>query len=181
MQQVLVINLSENSNVRKINKHYILETSRQRSWLRHCAISQKVAGSNPDKVMKFLYWLNPSSLTTVLGSTGPLREMSTTNRRGDKGRPVSKANNLIAICEPTVSQRYGTPRPVTGEWSTSRTGRFIPDGRASCTHCTESWVDSRAVLTKIEPRLSSPYRVSMPTELSRLLLLLLLLLFQFCT
>jgi hypothetical protein len=39
----------------------------------------------------------------ALGSTQPLTEMSTTrNIPGGKGRPVRKADNLIAICEPTV-------------------------------------------------------------------------------
>jgi hypothetical protein len=31
------------------------------SWLRHCAISLKVAGSIPDGAIGIFYWLNPSS------------------------------------------------------------------------------------------------------------------------
>jgi hypothetical protein len=38
----------------------------------------------------------------VLDSTQPVREMSTRNLPGGKGRPVRKANNLTAICELTV-------------------------------------------------------------------------------
>jgi hypothetical protein len=38
----------------------------------------------------------------VLGSTQPLTEMSTRKLPGGKGRPVRKADNLTAICEPTV-------------------------------------------------------------------------------
>jgi hypothetical protein len=38
----------------------------------------------------------------ALRSTQPLTEMSTRNIPGDKGRPVRKADNLIAICEPIV-------------------------------------------------------------------------------
>jgi hypothetical protein len=38
----------------------------------------------------------------ALGSTQPLTEMSTRNLPGGKKRPVRKADNLIAICEPIV-------------------------------------------------------------------------------
>jgi hypothetical protein len=38
----------------------------------------------------------------ALGSTQPLTEMSTRNLHEDKGRPARKADNLIAICEPTL-------------------------------------------------------------------------------
>jgi hypothetical protein len=38
----------------------------------------------------------------ALGSTQPLTEMSTTNLPGGKGRTAREADNLTAICEPTV-------------------------------------------------------------------------------
>jgi hypothetical protein len=38
----------------------------------------------------------------ALGSTQPLTEMSTRNLSEGKGRPARKADNLTAICEPTV-------------------------------------------------------------------------------
>jgi hypothetical protein len=50
--------------------------TRQRSYLRHCAI-RKVVGSIPDGVIGILHWLNPSGRTVTLGSTRPLTWMST--------------------------------------------------------------------------------------------------------
>jgi hypothetical protein len=38
----------------------------------------------------------------ALGSTQPMAEMRTRNIPGGKGRPVRKADNLTAICEPIV-------------------------------------------------------------------------------
>jgi hypothetical protein len=38
----------------------------------------------------------------ALGLTQPLTEMSTRNLLGGKGRPARKADNLTAICEPSV-------------------------------------------------------------------------------
>jgi hypothetical protein len=49
----------------------------------------------------FFNWPNPSSRTMALGSTQPLTEMSTRKISGGKG-PARKADNLTAICEPTV-------------------------------------------------------------------------------
>jgi hypothetical protein len=68
----------------------------------HYDTSRKIAGSNPDEVIGFLNWPNPSSRTMALGSTQSLTEMSTTNLPGGKGRPGRKADNLTAICEPIV-------------------------------------------------------------------------------
>jgi hypothetical protein len=62
----------------------------------------KAAGSIPDKVIGFSKLPNPSSRSMTLGSTQPLTEMSTRNLPGCKGRPARKADNLTAICEPTV-------------------------------------------------------------------------------
>ena len=45
--------------------------------LKHCCISRKVASSIPDTVIKIFHCLNHSYLTTALGSTQPLTEMST--------------------------------------------------------------------------------------------------------
>jgi hypothetical protein len=43
--------------------------------VRHYATSRKVAGSNPDEVIGFSNWPNPSSRIMGLGSTQPLKEM----------------------------------------------------------------------------------------------------------
>jgi hypothetical protein len=51
--------------------------TRWRSWLRHCATSQKVAGSIPDDIIGIFHWHNPCGRTMALGLTQPLTEMST--------------------------------------------------------------------------------------------------------
>jgi hypothetical protein len=55
----------------------------------------------PDEV-DFFNLPNPSSRTMALGSTQPLREMSTRNIPGGKKPPARRADNLAAICEPIV-------------------------------------------------------------------------------
>jgi len=47
------------------------------SWLRHCATSQKFAGSIPDDVVGIFHWHNPSGLTVALGLTRTVTEMRT--------------------------------------------------------------------------------------------------------
>jgi hypothetical protein len=63
------------------------------------------AGSSRDRVPMIWIFFNlpsPFSRTMALGSTQPLREMSTRNLPGGKGRLAHKADNLTAICEPIV-------------------------------------------------------------------------------
>jgi len=52
---------------------------RWRSWLRHCAISRKVAGSVPNGVTGIFHWHKPPGRTMAVGSTQPLAEMRTRN------------------------------------------------------------------------------------------------------
>jgi hypothetical protein len=49
------------------------------SWLKHCATSRKDAGSIPDGAIGNFHLHNPSGRSVGLGSTHPLREMSTRN------------------------------------------------------------------------------------------------------
>jgi hypothetical protein len=52
-------------------------------------MADNFAGSNPDKVIGFFNWSNPSSRTMALGSTHPLTKLSTRNLPGVKdGRCV---------------------------------------------------------------------------------------------
>jgi hypothetical protein len=63
------------------------------------------AGRSPVRVpdeVDFLSSPNPSGRTLALGSTQPLREMSTRNLPGSKKRPASRADNLVTICEPII-------------------------------------------------------------------------------
>jgi len=46
-------------------------------WLRCCATNRKVAGSIPAGVIGIFHYHNPSDRTMALGSTQPLKEMST--------------------------------------------------------------------------------------------------------
>jgi hypothetical protein len=48
----------------------------------------------------------------AVGSPQRLTEMSTRNVPGVKGRPARKADNLSALCEPTV-QKMWQPRRLT--------------------------------------------------------------------
>ena len=96
--------------------------SRWRSWLRHCATSQKVAGSIPDGVIEIFHWRNPSGCTMALRSTQPLTEMSTGNISWGLKRPVRRADNLTTfLCRlswnlgaSTSWSPLGLFRPVMG-------------------------------------------------------------------
>jgi hypothetical protein len=58
--------------------------------------------SFPMRSLNFFNLHNRSGRTMALWSTQPLTEMSTRNLPGGEGRPGRKADDLTAICEPTV-------------------------------------------------------------------------------
>ena len=63
----------------KLNGSQIWCDDVRSSGLRHCATSRKVAGSIHDGVIGILHWHDPFGHCTALGSTQPLKEMSTRN------------------------------------------------------------------------------------------------------
>jgi hypothetical protein len=63
------------------------------------------AGRSPVRVpdeVDFFNLPNTSSCTMALGSTQPLKEISTRNLPGGEKRPALRADNLTAICKPNV-------------------------------------------------------------------------------
>jgi hypothetical protein len=54
------------------------------------------------EIIGFFNWSNPSSRTVALGLTQPLTEVSTGIFLKGKEQPERGADNLTAICEPTV-------------------------------------------------------------------------------
>jgi hypothetical protein len=56
----------------------------------------------PMRSLNFFNGPNISSRTMVLGLAQTLTEISTRNLLGGKRRPAHKANNLTAICEPSL-------------------------------------------------------------------------------
>ena len=83
--------------------------------VRHCSISRKVAGSNPDGVIGIFHRPNPSGHTMALGLSQPLTEMSTRNTSwggcvGLTTLPPSCVD-CLEIWEPQPS---GTPRACPG-------------------------------------------------------------------
>jgi hypothetical protein len=84
----------------------------------HYATSRKVAGSISSEVIGFFNSPNSSSRTMALGSTQPLREMSTRNFPGGKKRPARKADSFSAIYEPTVWKMW-EPRRLTTLWAST--------------------------------------------------------------
>ena len=108
--------------------------TRWRSWLRHCATSQKFAGSIPDGVIGIFHWHNPTGRTMALGSTQPLTEMSTRNEYflGGKGGqclgltilppfhvPIVLKSGSLNLLEPSgpVQACNGIALPFLQQWN----------------------------------------------------------------
>jgi hypothetical protein len=66
------------------------------------ASSRKVADSNPNEVIGFFNWPNPSSRTMALESAQPLNRNEYLESSWGKGRPAREPDNLAAICEPII-------------------------------------------------------------------------------
>jgi hypothetical protein len=64
----------------------------------------------------FFNWPNHSSRTMSLWSTQPGTEMSTRKLPGGEGRPAHKADNLTAICKPSVYKMW-EPRSLITLWA----------------------------------------------------------------
>ena len=90
--------------------------TRWRSWLRHCATSQKVAGSIPGGVIGIFRWHNPSGRTVALGLTQPLTEMSTRNISwGAKGGRCVGLTTLPPSCADCLE--IWEPQPPGTLWA----------------------------------------------------------------
>jgi hypothetical protein len=61
----LILRSTERNMTIHLHKSSFKVGIRWRSWLRHCATSQKVAASIPDGVIGFFRWRNPSGCTMV--------------------------------------------------------------------------------------------------------------------
>jgi hypothetical protein len=70
--------------------------------IRHYAMIRNMVGSIPDEVIQYFYSPNPFSSTVAQVLTQPLTDMSTRNLPGTKRGAARTADNLTAICEPTV-------------------------------------------------------------------------------
>ena len=82
----------------KINVRILCLGTAVAQWLRCCATNRKVAGSIPDGVIGFFSLIeNPFDRNMALGSTQPLKEMSTSSISWGQKRPVRKADNLTTI------------------------------------------------------------------------------------
>jgi hypothetical protein len=86
--------------------------------LRHYATIQKVAVSIPDEVFGFLIDVILPATLMALRSTQPLTEMSTRNLPGDEGQLAHEADNLTAVCEPTVYKMW-EPQHLTTQWAST--------------------------------------------------------------
>jgi len=72
--------------------------TRWRSWLRHCATSRKVAGTNPNGVTGIFYWHNPSGRTMGQWLTQPPTKWVPGIFPGDKGGRRLGLTTLLLSC-----------------------------------------------------------------------------------
>jgi hypothetical protein len=96
-----------NGEVETTRKEMIMAYFTAFFWQVHGGIemnvyTERLVSAFPDKFIPFFNLCNPPSRIMDLGSTQSLRDISTRNLSGGKGRPARKADNLTAICEPNV-------------------------------------------------------------------------------
>jgi hypothetical protein len=101
---------------------YTYGGTRWRNWLRHRTTSRKVARSTPDDVVGMFRWHNPFGRTMALGSTQPLREISTRNVSwgGGQMRPVRTSDNLT-----TFMHRLSTNLGASTFWNPQGLSRTL--------------------------------------------------------
>jgi hypothetical protein len=81
--------------------YYLMTGTRERRWLRHYATSRNVAGSRPNEVNFSIYLMLPAPLGPGVHSASNSNEyQKQKNVSGIRARPVLRADNLAAICEP---------------------------------------------------------------------------------
>jgi hypothetical protein len=73
-------------------------------------------GSRPDELSEIFQFMEFFQPHYALGFSQPLTEMSTRSRKimflGSRARPVCRADNLVAIGEPTVWTMWDSSREV---------------------------------------------------------------------
>ena len=89
-------------NILIVNKN----GTRWRSWLIHCPKSRNVVGSISDDISRIFHWNNPSGHAMALGSTQPLRGMSTLNIKVIK--ELTSNTSYFIVCEATCFGLYVT-------------------------------------------------------------------------
>jgi hypothetical protein len=90
-------------------------STRQRSLLRHCATSGKVASSIPDGVIGIFHWRTPSAYIVALVSNQPLTKLSTSRCLRQTNLQPSCTDCLEILGASTSRSHNGLSRTVIGQ------------------------------------------------------------------